>query len=206
LEHVAAELIAFIKANPGWSIAVIGITAFGESFAFASLLFPGTAILVAAGGLAAVGAISFFGSAIAGIAGAVLGDSISFWLGQKFGPVLPGVWPFRKNPAMLQRGMDFFHRYGGASVFIGRFFGPLRAVIPIAAGMMRMPVPLFYVANIVSALIWAPALLLSGALIAHSVVSNSHANAALLAIAAAAIVVAALAYWARRRIREGQKS
>ena len=203
MEHLATELIAFIKANPGWSMSVIAITAFGESFAFLSLLFPGTAILIAAGGLAAVGAIPFFSSAVAGIAGAVLGDSISFWLGQKFGPLLPGMWPFRKNPAMLQRGMDFFRRYGGASVFIGRFFGPLRAVIPIAAGMMRMPTALFYVANIVSALVWAPALLLSGALIARSVVSSNHTDAALLAIAGAAMVVVAIVYWARRRTRAG---
>jgi len=203
LEHLATELIAFIKANPGWSMSVIAITAFGESFAFLSLLFPGTAILIAAGGLAAVGAIPFFSSAVAGIAGGVLGDSISFWLGQKFGPLLPGMWPFRKNPAMLQRGMDFFRRYGGASVFIGRFFGPLRAVIPIAAGMMRMPTALFYVANIVSALVWAPALLLSGALIARSVVSSNHTDAALLAIAGAAMVVVAIVYWARRRTRAG---
>ena len=203
MEHLATELIAFIKANPGWSMSVIAITAFGESFAFLSLLFPGTAILIAAGGLAAVGAIPFFSSAVAGIVGAVLGDSISFWLGQKFGPLLPGMWPFRKNPAMLQRGMDFFRRYGGASVFIGRFFGPLRAVIPIAAGMMRMPTALFYVANIVSALVWAPALLLSGALIARSVVSSNHTDAALLAIAGAAMVVVAIVYWARRRTRAG---
>ena len=203
MEHLATELIAFIKANPGWSMSVIAITAFGESFAFLSLLFPGTAILIAAGGLAAVGAIPFFSSAVAGIAGGVLGDSISFWLGQKFGPLLPGMWPFRKNPAMLQRGMDFFRRYGGASVFIGRFFGPLRAVIPIAAGMMRMPTALFYVANIVSALVWAPALLLSGALIARSVVSSNHTDAALLAIAGAAMVVVAIVYWARRRTRAG---
>ena len=203
MEHLATELIAFIKANPGWSMSVIAITAFGESFAFLGLLFPGTAILIAAGGLAAVGAIPFFSSAVAGIAGAVLGDSISFWLGQKFGPLLPGIWPFRRNPAMLQRGMDFFRRYGGASVFIGRFFGPLRAVIPIAAGMMRMPTALFYVANIVSAVVWAPVLLLSGALIARSVVSSNHADAALLAIAAAAMAMVAIVYWARRRMREG---
>ena len=203
MEHLATELIAFIKANPGWAMSVIAITAFGESFAFLSLLFPGTAILIAAGGLAAVGAIPFFSSAVAGIAGAVLGDSISFWLGQKFGPLLPGIWPFRRNPAMLQRGMDFFRRYGGASVFIGRFFGPLRAVIPIAAGMMRMPTALFYVANIVSAVVWAPVLLLSGALIARSVVSSNHADAALLAIAAAAMAMVAIVYWARRRMREG---
>ena len=58
--------------------------------------------------------------------------------------------------------MRFFHRHGGKSVFIGRFFGPVRAVIPLAAGIMRMPPRLFWIANVTSALVWAPMLLLAG--------------------------------------------
>ena len=51
-------------------------------------------------------------------------------------------------------------RYGGKSVAFGRFFGPVRAVIPLVAGMMNMPPWRFVVANVVSALAWAPAYLL----------------------------------------------
>ena len=199
MQDFAVQLIALIKAHPGWTMGIIGFTAFGESFAFLSLLFPGTAILIASGGLVSAGAIPFFSTAAAGIMGAVLGDAISFWLGQKFGPLLPRTWPFRRNPEMLHRGIVFFQRYGGASVFIGRFFGPLRAVIPLAAGMMRMPVPLFYIANIASALLWAPALILSGALIGHSVLGSNHAQPAMLIIAAAGALVAIMIYWARRK-------
>jgi membrane protein DedA with SNARE-associated domain len=205
MEHVAAQLIAFIKANPGWAMGVIALTAFGESFAFLSLLFPGTAILVASGGLVSAGAIPFFSTAAAGVVGGVLGDAISFWLGQKFGPVLPRMWPFRRHPEMLERGIEFFRRYGGASVFVGRFFGPLRAVIPLAAGVMRMSPPLFYVANIASAIIWAPALVLSGALIARSIMSSGHAETAVLAIAAAGVAMAAIIYWARRHFMPARK-
>jgi membrane protein DedA with SNARE-associated domain len=206
MEHFAAHLIAFIKTNPGWTMGVIGITAFCESLAFLSLLFPGTAILVASGGLVSAGAIPFFSTALAGIVGAVLGDAVSFWLGQKFGPLLPGIWPFRRNPEMLQRGVDFFQRYGGASVFIGRFFGPLRAVIPLAAGMMRMPAPLFYIANILSALVWVPALIISGELIESSVMSSGNAETAMLFIAAAIGIAAVIIYWARRHFVLARKS
>jgi membrane protein DedA with SNARE-associated domain len=199
MEHFAVQLIDFIRANPGWAIGVICLTAFGESFAFLSLLFPGTAILIASGGLVSAGALPFLEVAAAGIVGAVLGDAISFWLGQKFGPLLPRIWPFRRNPEMLRRGTDFFQRYGSASVFIGRFFGPLRAVIPLAAGMMRMPAPLFYIANVASALFWAPALIISGALIERSVMSSGHVELAMLVIAAAGAIVAIIIYWARRR-------
>ena len=79
---------------------VIGLTAFVESFVFLSLLFPGTAILIAAGTLVSEGILSPVPTVVAGIAGAVLGDSVSFWLGQKFGPLLPKIWPLiRLGPA-----------------------------------------------------------------------------------------------------------
>ncbi|WP_374200838.1 DedA family protein, partial [Inquilinus sp. Marseille-Q2685] len=42
-----------------------------------------------------------------------------------------GIWPFTRHPQMLRTGRDFFHRWGGISVFIGRFLGPVRAVIPL---------------------------------------------------------------------------
>lgn len=208
MEHFAAEILTFIKANPGWAMSVIAITAFGESFAFLSLLFPGTAILIASGGLVQAGVIPFFSTALAGIVGAVLGDAISFWLGQKFGPLLPGVWPFRRHPEMLERGTAFFHRFGGLSVFIGRFFGPLRAVIPVAAGTLRMPSGLFYVANILSALIWAPALIYSGqliTLISHSLLKGGASSVMLIALAAAAIAIGAAFYLLRRRFAPVRK-
>ena len=51
MDHLAIQILAFVKANPGWAMFVIGLTAFGRSFVFLSLLFPGTAILIAAGTL-----------------------------------------------------------------------------------------------------------------------------------------------------------
>ena len=47
-------------------------------------------------------------------------------------------------------------------MFIGRFFGPVRAVIPLAAGIMRMGRGRFWFANVTSAIVWAPMLLFAG--------------------------------------------
>ena len=60
MDHLAIQILAFVKANPGWAIFVIGLTAFGESFVFLSLLFPGTAILIAAGTLISEGILNPF--------------------------------------------------------------------------------------------------------------------------------------------------
>ena len=162
MEHLAQQLIEFIKTHQDWAIAVMFITAFGESFAFLSLLFPGTTLLIAAGALIKSGALSIWPVVIGAVVGAVLGDTVSFWIGKRFGGRLAGIWPFTRNPDLLAAGMQFFHRHGGKSVFIGRFFGPVRAVIPLAAGIMQMSPRLFWIANVTSALVWAPMLLLAG--------------------------------------------
>lgn len=165
MEAFGHHLIHYIAAHPDLAVFIIAVTAFGESFAFLSILFPGTAVLIAAGTLVSAHAINPVAAALAGIFGAVLGDAISFCIGQRCGTVLPRLWPFRSHPKGLADGMAFFHRYGAASVFVGRFFGPLRAIVPLTAGMMEMPATPFYVANILSAIIWAPALLFSGAVL-----------------------------------------
>jgi membrane protein DedA with SNARE-associated domain len=53
------------------------------------------------------------------------------------------------------------------SIFIGRFFGPLRASVPLAAGIFEMSYWPFQIANFVSALVWSAALLLFGDVMAH---------------------------------------
>ena len=194
MDYLGAQILAFIGANPGWAMFVIGLTAFGESFVFLSLLFPGTTILIAAGALISAGILDPISSVIAGIVGAVLGDSVSFWFGQKFGPLLPKIWPFRGHPERLTHGISFFDRYGGSSVFIGRFFGPLRAVVPLAAGMMNMPPSRFYSANVLSAVVWVPALVLSGDLLTRWLGQENLATK-IFSITLVAAALTALASW-----------
>lgn len=162
MEHLVQPTIAFISAHAGWAFAIMFVTAFGESFVFLSLLFPGTSLLIAAGALMATGSLPYLPVLAGAILGAVLGDSVSYWIGRRFGHAIARVWPFTRNPDWLPGGIRFFARYGGASVFIGRFFGPMRAVIPLAAGVMQMSPARFWIANIVSALVWAPMLLFIG--------------------------------------------
>jgi undecaprenyl-diphosphatase len=205
MADLAQTLLDFIKLHEGWAVAVMFLTAFGESFAFLSLLFPGTGILIAAGALLRSGGLPFLPIMIGAILGAVFGDSISYWLGRRFGPGIARLWPFSRNPGLLANGIGFFERHGGKSVFIGRFFGPVRAVIPLAAGLMRMQRPRFWVANIGSALVWAPMLLLLGDVVGEAGDRLlGGANAALLVLGVlvllgiGTVVVAALR-WRRSK-------
>jgi len=72
------------------------------------------------------------------------------------------IWPFNKSPMLLENGERFFERHGGKSVFIGRFVGPMRAIVPVVAGMLKMSHTRFFIANVTSGIGWAPAYMFPG--------------------------------------------
>ncbi len=190
---------AFIAAHRDWAIPLIFLVSFGESFAFLSLVVPGTTILAACGALVPGGTLSIWPLLAGAIPGAVLGDGVSYWLGRRYGPAITGCWPMSRHPGMVAKGEAFLHRYGTASVAIGRFFGPVRAVIPLVAGIARMDRRAFWIANVASAIVWAPAVMLPGALLGWLAERADTRTWWLAGAVAAAIAVAGGAVLLRRR-------
>ena len=162
MAELFSQLLDWVNAHPGWAGVVVFLMAFAESLALVGMVVPGVAILFAVGALIGAGALDFWAMTAWAVAGAVLGDGLSYWLGRRYRHQLTRLWPFSRHPATLERGIAFFEKYGGKSVAIGRFFGPVRAVIPLVAGMLAMPPGRFLAANLLSALAWAPAYLLPG--------------------------------------------
>lgn len=133
-----------------------------ESLAIIGVLIPGVVILFGAGVLIGTGVLDFWSMCLWAVAGAVLGDGLSYWLGHHF-EYLTERWRwFRLHPDHLQKGIDFFRKYGDISVALGRFFGPIRAIVPLVAGLMHMSPQRFFTANVLSAFVWAPAYLAPG--------------------------------------------
>lgn len=151
--------IAFARDNSAWAAPVVFVAAFAESFAFVSLLVPGWAILIGIGALIGASGIDFWPVWASAAAGAACGDWISFWAGSHFKEAATQVWPLSRHPAMVERGRAFFTRFGVWSIVIGRFFGPLRAVVPLIAGIFGMRQIPFQIANVGSAMLWAFVLL-----------------------------------------------
>lgn len=140
----------------------IGIIAAVESIAVLGLILPGAVMMTAAASVAGNAGLSIPVMLISGTIGAVVGDSISYWIGKTQRDRIPRLWPFSRHPNWLERGEQFFERYGGLSILIGRFIGPVRPLIPMVAGMMSMPQLRFLVVNVLSAIGWAPLYLLPG--------------------------------------------
>jgi membrane protein DedA with SNARE-associated domain len=72
------------------------------------------------------------------------------------------MWPLSQHPTIIPAGEAFIKKWGVAAIFIGRFSGPLRAAVPLVAGVFAMPYWRFQIANFTSALVWAAVLLTLG--------------------------------------------
>lgn len=157
-----AELLDFVKANAAWAPALVFLFAFGESLAVIGIFVPATVILVGIGALVGASDIQFWPVWAGTSAGAVAGDAVSYWLGYLFKDRARSIWPLSRYPGMYDRGDRFFRRWGVWSLFLGRFFGPVRGMVPLVVGVFEMNFVLFMAANVASAMVWAFVLLAPG--------------------------------------------
>jgi len=167
LLSVIQPVSEFIGRHHEWAAAVLGVATFFESLVLLGAFVPATALMLIAGGLLAKGVLDPTAVVLACVAGAVLGDTLSFTIGRRLGrgafrhPILVG------HRRIVARTRLFCRRFGATSIFIGRFLGPARAVVPLVAGMLRMRRRRFYLATTVSALAWVTAMLAPGYLAAR---------------------------------------
>jgi membrane protein DedA with SNARE-associated domain len=162
MEHYAQQIIDFVREHQNWAAPVVFLLSFGESLAFISLLLPAWAALVGIGALIGQSGINFWPVWVAASVGAALGDWLSYWIGRKFEYAVQHMWPLSRHPELIPRGEAFIKKWGVLAIFIGRFFGPLRASVPLVAGIFEMPYWRFQVANFTSAFVWAAVLLTIG--------------------------------------------
>ncbi|HSU44428.1 MAG TPA: VTT domain-containing protein [Casimicrobiaceae bacterium] len=142
--------------------------AFIESLALIGTIVPGGTIVFMAGVLAGLHALDPWLAAVLAITGAILGDGISYTLGRRYAGTVRATPLLLRHPGLFARGEAYFEVNGRKGVFLGRFLGPLRAVVPLIAGMSRMPPRDFFTIDAVSAVAWAAAHLLPGVLFGAS--------------------------------------
>ncbi|WP_144162012.1 bifunctional DedA family/phosphatase PAP2 family protein [Paraburkholderia sp. BCC1885] len=162
MEHAYLHLLHLLGGHAQWTLAVVFLAAFLESVAVIGTFVPGSTAMFLAGALVGTGALNLGWLFACALAGAVAGDGLSYWLGRRHRDKLVQLWPFCTHPQILQAGHQYFASHGARSVVFARFIAPLRAIVPVIAGMLGMSPVRFYAMNVLSALLWAPAHILPG--------------------------------------------
>jgi membrane protein DedA with SNARE-associated domain len=169
LENYAQTIIDFVRQNQVWAAPVVFALAFAESLAFVSLILPAWAALVGIGTLILSSGLDFWTIWVAASIGAALGDWLSYWIGLKLENRVYHMWPLSRHPDLIPKGEAFIRHWGALGIFIGRFSGPLRATVPLVAGIFAMPFWRFQFANFSSAFLWAAVLLTLGDVVGKTI-------------------------------------
>lgn len=162
LQGIWDATIGLARDHEAWTPWLVFALGFAESIAFVSLFVPSTLLFLAIGGLHSAAGGDFVSVWLAGAAGAIIGDIISYLAGRHFKDKVDRVWPFYRMPGLLPKARAMFERWGFWSIVGGKFIGALRPFVPVVAGMMDMPWLLFLMGSIVSSIIWAGVFLAPG--------------------------------------------
>ncbi len=189
------SLNLWIQAHPNWVGVIIYLVAFAESLLLVGIIFPGAAFLVSLGALIGLGVIDLGSAWFWSSLGGFCGDGLSFWIGHRYRHNLLNVWPINRFPRSIEAGKAYFRKHAGKSVFIGRFVGPIRPVIPAIAGVMGMPVRRYLMISIVASILWAPFYILPGVAFGKSMQSIAQVAGKLALLIGMLVVGVWLVYW-----------
>ncbi|HZR11981.1 MAG TPA: VTT domain-containing protein [Acidimicrobiia bacterium] len=150
---------------------------YAESGILLGLVFPGDSLLFTAGLLASQNkyGLNIFFIAGGAFAGAVLGAQTGYWLGKRFGPSLfhrPDSRIFKQE--YVDKSKDYFDRYGGKTVVIGRFVPFVRTLVPMLAGIGEMDLGAFTIFNVIGAALWAAGVSVAGYFLGKSIPNVDH--------------------------------
>ncbi|MGD8558067.1 MAG: VTT domain-containing protein [Gammaproteobacteria bacterium] len=193
-------VLDWLQQNPALAGFIIFLVAAAESLALVGIVIPGIVIMLGVGTLVGLNALGLWSTLAWATLGAITGDWISYWLGRHFDRQLRHIWPLSRYPKLIPKGERFFKRHGGQSVLFGRFVGPLRPIIPAVAGIMHMPQGKFYFINVVSAVLWAPVVILPGVAFGESLQLASEVAWRLVTVIAVVVVLAGLAGYIAKQI------
>ncbi len=150
--------------------AAITMLVFLEAAALVGLVIPSETAVIVGGVLAARGNLSL--PLLAGLVtvAAVVGDSMGYLLGRRFGPAIQrsrvGRWV---GAARWDKAHGYVQSHGAWAVVLGRWVGVMRALVPATAGMVRLPYRRFLTANVLGAVVWVVGVLALGYLAAGSI-------------------------------------
>jgi undecaprenyl-diphosphatase len=152
------RLIEDIAAGLGeWAYLLVAFMAMAETAAFVGFVAPGEFTIIFGGVLAGEGTLSI--QLLIGIAWAscVAGDAIGFFLGRRLGRrfALDHGPKVRLTEERFLKVEDFFKRHGGKTIFIGRWLGLVRPLMPFTAGASGMSYRRFLPYDVLGAGLWA---------------------------------------------------
>jgi membrane-associated protein len=160
--HLDTHLANLVQDTGGWVYVILFLIIFSETGLVVAPFLPGDSLLFATGALAAGGSMNIVLLTILLIVAAILGDSVNYSIGSAVGTRIFKDDARILKTKYLRRTEDFYDKYGGKVIIIGRFIPIVRTYAPFVAGAARMPYSRFFMYNVVGGVTWITLFLLGG--------------------------------------------
>lgn len=170
LLHFDRHLLGFIGEYGSWVYGLLFAIIFSETGFVVTPFLPGDSLLFATGAIAAQGKLNPWVTFGLLATAAFAGNVVNYGVGRSIGPrVFTAPEDARglarlMNREYLDRAHQFFERYGGKAIILGRFVPIVRTFVPFVAGAASMTWTAFVAFNAVGAVAWVGLCLVSGVL------------------------------------------
>ncbi|WP_321507916.1 VTT domain-containing protein [uncultured Methanoregula sp.] len=146
-----------------WTYLILFFIIFFETGFIIFPFLPGDSLLFVGGAAAASGILDLQWLLLAIILGAVIGDTVNYWIANYLGlRVFLERFPTIVRQEHIDRTYGFYEKYGGATIFVARFVPLVRTFAPFLAGIGSMQYRRFLFYNILGAVGWAFSIILLG--------------------------------------------
>ncbi len=161
--HLDQNLVTVVHDYGIWTYLILFLIIFMETGFVITPFLPGDSLLFVAGAAAASGILEVQWLLFVFILGAVLGDTVNYWIGNYLGlHVFLCRFPGLIKQEYIDRTYGFFEKYGGATIFVARFVPIVRTFAPFLAGVGSMKYRRFLFYNILGGVCWTVGILLAG--------------------------------------------
>lgn len=205
--HLDEHMKMVIQNYGTWTYAVLFLIIFCETGLVVTPFLPGDSLLFAAGTFAAIGDLNIaFIFLLLSIA-AILGDAVNYWIGFLMGPKV-----FRKEKSLffkqayLDKTQAFYEKYGGKTIILARFVPIVRTFAPFVGGVGRMKYRIFFMYNVIGALLWVFVCSISGYLFGNIPIVQKNFELAILGIIFVSVLPMAFEFWKHRSAQKNQGS
>jgi membrane-associated protein len=189
-----------------WIYAILFLVIFAETGLVVFPFLPGDSILFISGTVVATADLNIHALVAVLLAAAILGDTVNYSVGHYIGPRVferPDSRWFRKQH--LQRTQEFYDKYGGVTIIIGRFVPIIRTFAPFLAGVAGMSYRRFLAFNVVGAIGWITSLVYAGYLFGNIPWVKQNLTLIVIAIVVVSVIPAVTTYLRERRSRKHRR-
>lgn len=161
--HLDQNLPLITQEYGMWTYFILFVIIFFETGFIIFPFLPGDSLLFVGGAAAASGLLDLQWLLIAIILGAVIGDTVNYWIANRLGlRIFLERFPTIVKQEHIDRTYIFYEKYGGATIFVARFVPFIRTFAPFLAGIGSMQYRRFLFYNILGAVCWAVSIVLLG--------------------------------------------